>query len=97
VLDIATRGGAACLGRDGEIGQLSVGAVGDLVVWLMDGVRYAGAHTDPIEAWLRCGPTAATHTVVNGHLVVEGGQLTVPGVEDILRRHRGVSTRLQLV
>ncbi len=97
VLDIATRGGATCLGRAGELGQLSVGAVGDLVVWRLDGVRYAGAHTDPIEAWLRCGPTAATHTVVNGRLVVEDGQLTVPGVEDILRRHRGVSTRLQLV
>ena len=31
-LEIATRGGAGCLGRTGEIGELSVGAVGDLVV-----------------------------------------------------------------
>jgi cytosine/adenosine deaminase-related metal-dependent hydrolase len=97
VLDIATRGGAACLGRSGEIGQLTVGAAGDLVVWRMDGVRYAGALSDPIEAWLRCGPAAATHTVVHGRLVVEDSQITAPGVEDILRRHRGVSRRLQLV
>src|SRR5207247_373872 len=33
VLDIGTRGSAGCLGRDGEIGQLSVGAAGDLVCW----------------------------------------------------------------
>jgi cytosine/adenosine deaminase-related metal-dependent hydrolase len=33
VLEIATRGGAACLGRTGEIGELSVGACGDLAVW----------------------------------------------------------------
>ena len=31
-LEIATRGGAGCLGRSGEIGELTVGAVGDLVV-----------------------------------------------------------------
>src|SRR3982750_4829909 len=42
-LEMATRGGAACLGRTGEIGQLSVGACADLVVWGLDGVRFAGA------------------------------------------------------
>ena len=55
-LEIATRGGAACLGRTGEIGELSVGACGDLVVWAADPIAYAGALTDPVEAWLRCGP-----------------------------------------
>ncbi|MGH3215481.1 MAG: amidohydrolase family protein, partial [Trebonia sp.] len=50
VLDIATRGSAACLGRTGEIGELSVGAAGDLVCWPQEGVRYAGALIDPVEA-----------------------------------------------
>ena len=95
MLDIATRGGASCLGRDGEIGQLTVGAVGDLVVWPLTGLAFAGAHTDPIEAWLRCGPNAARHTVVGGRLVVRDGTLVPPGVEDILRRHETVSKRLQ--
>ena len=72
-LEIATRGGAACLGRTGEIGELSVGACGDLVVWGLDGVRFAGALSDPVEAWLRCGPVSARHTVVGGRLVVEDG------------------------
>ncbi|MCW2692573.1 MAG: amidohydrolase [Mycobacterium sp.] len=95
VLDVATRGGAACLGRTGEIGQLSVGSVGDLVVWREQGLAFAGAVSDPIEAWLRCGPSAAWHTVVAGSVLVEAGQLTLTGVEGMLARHRAASLRLQ--
>lgn len=95
VLDMATRGGAACLGRTGELGELTVGAAGDLVCWPLEGVAYAGALTDPIEAWLRCGPAAARHTVVAGRPVVEHGVLVAPGVEDMLTRHRAASARIQ--
>src|ERR1700720_1393654 len=35
-LELATRGSAACLGRTGELGQLSLGAVGDLVCWPLE-------------------------------------------------------------
>jgi cytosine/adenosine deaminase-related metal-dependent hydrolase len=94
-LEIATRGSARCLGRDGEIGQLSPGAVGDLVCWPLEGVAFAGALTDPIEAWLRCGPVAARHTVVNGKLVVEDGTIVAPGEADMLVRHRAISARIQ--
>ena len=55
-LEIATRGGAACLGRNGEIGELSIGAVGDVAVWKLEGPQFAGVIDDPIEGWLRCGP-----------------------------------------
>jgi len=97
VLDIGTRGSAACLGRTGEIGELSVGAAGDLVCWPQEGVRYAGAHVDPVEAWLRCGPVSARHTVVAGKALVRDGELTVPAadVEDRLRRHAVASARVQ--
>jgi cytosine/adenosine deaminase-related metal-dependent hydrolase len=97
VLDIATRGSAACLGRTGEIGELSVGAAGDLVCWPQEGVRYAGALIDPVEAWLRCGPVSARHTVVAGKVLVRDGELTVPGadIEDRLRRHAAASARVQ--
>ncbi len=94
-LEIATRGSAACLGRTGELGQLSVGAVGDLVCWPLGGIRFAGALTDPIEAWLRCGPSGARHTVVNGAVVVEEGKLVASGEEEMLRRHREISARIQ--
>ncbi|WP_296604811.1 8-oxoguanine deaminase [Nocardioides sp.] len=94
-LDIATRGSAACLGRTGELGTLTVGAVGDLVCWPLSGIAFAGALTDPVEAWLRCGPVAARHTVVAGRPVVEDGALVHPGLEDVLRRHRAAASRLQ--
>ncbi|MFL6130554.1 MAG: 8-oxoguanine deaminase [Mycobacteriales bacterium] len=94
-LEIATRGGAACLGRAGEIGELSVGACADLAVWPLTGVPYAGALSDPVEAWLRCGPTAARHTVVAGEPVVLGGAPVHPGVAEMLARHRIVAARLQ--
>src|SRR5499426_721747 len=95
VLDIATRGGAGCLGRDGEIGQLSVGAAGDLVCWPQQGVAFAGALTDPVEAWLRCGPTAARHTVVAGRVIVRDGAFAVPGGDGILARHAAAAARIQ--
>jgi cytosine/adenosine deaminase-related metal-dependent hydrolase len=94
-LEMATRGGARCLGRDGEIGQLSVGAAGDLCVWPLDGVRAAGAWSDPIEAWLRCGPFSPRHTVIAGRSVVEDGRLTHPGEAAILRRHEAAARRIQ--
>jgi cytosine/adenosine deaminase-related metal-dependent hydrolase len=96
-LEIATRGSAGCLGRTGEIGQLSVGAAGDLVCWPLEGLAFAGALTDPVEAWLRCGPVASRHTVVAGRAVVRDGRIVAAGVEDILARHRTVAARLQHV
>ncbi len=94
-LEIATRGSARCLGRDGELGQLSPGAVGDLVCWPLEGVQFAGALTDPVEAWLRCGPVSARHTVVHGKVVVRNGTIVVQGEADMLRRHRTISARIQ--
>jgi cytosine/adenosine deaminase-related metal-dependent hydrolase len=94
-LEIATRGGAGCLGRTGEIGELSVGAAGDVAVWSLDGPRFAGAVADPIEAWLRCGPVSATHVVVNGRLVVQRGELTSPKVHEMLRSHDRLARRMQ--
>jgi cytosine/adenosine deaminase-related metal-dependent hydrolase len=94
-LEVATRGSAACLGREGEIGQLSVGAVGDLVVWPIDGIAHAGALSDPVEAWLRCGPSRARHTVIAGRCVVEDGELVASDVEAKLAQHRLVATKMQ--
>ena len=94
-LEMATLGGAACLGRTGELGVLEAGAVGDVAVWSLAGPSFAGAVADPIEAWLRCGPAVARHTVVHGRPVVRDGVLVHPDVEDRLRAHRAVAARLQ--
>ena len=65
-LEMATLGGAACLGRTGELGVLAPGAVGDVAVWSLTGPAFAGAIADPVEAWLRCGPIGARDTIVRG-------------------------------
>jgi len=95
VLDMATRGGARCLGRAGEIGQLTVGACADIAVWPLDGVSFAGALDDPLEAWLRCGPTRPRHTIVDGQFIVENGDVVPPGTEEMLVRHRRAAQQMQ--
>ena len=72
-----------------------MGAVGDVAVWSLDGPAFAGAIADPVEAWLRCGPVGARHTIVAGRPVVEDGAVVHPGLEEMLRRHRAVSARIQ--
>ena len=94
-LEMATREGAACLGREGELGELSVGAVADVAVWDLTGVQHAGAIGDSVEAWLRCGPGAARDTIVGGRVVVRGGALDCVGVADLREEHHRQSVRIQ--
>jgi len=94
-LEVATIGGAGCLGRMGEIGELSVGAVADVAIWSLTGPAFAGAIADPIEAWLRCGPTGARHTIVHGRLIVADGQLVSDRLPEMLQAHMTWSERLQ--
>jgi cytosine/adenosine deaminase-related metal-dependent hydrolase len=97
VLEMATTGGAACLGRTGEIGVIAPGAVGDLAIWDQTGPAHAGAVVDPIEAWLRCGPTGARHTIVAGRQVVSDGRLVSDRVDEILAAHTVEARRIQRV
>ncbi|MRX34023.1 8-oxoguanine deaminase [Aminobacter sp. MDW-2] len=94
-LDIATRGGGACLGWEDEIGHLRPGACADLVVWSMSDVALAGAHSDPVEAWLRCGPAVAGTTVVAGKVLVEDCRPVMTELGDVLREHARHSRRMQ--
>jgi cytosine/adenosine deaminase-related metal-dependent hydrolase len=95
VLELATLGSARCLGREGTNGVLAPGACGDVAVWPLEGVRFAGAHTDPVEAWLRCGPVSARHTVIAGKPVVRDGAFAAPGLDEMLRRHEQISREWQ--
>ncbi|MGO1635466.1 8-oxoguanine deaminase [Corynebacterium variabile] len=97
VLDAATRGGARCLGWEDETGHLTPGACADLVIWTATPEAMAGALSDPVEAWLRCGPQHADTTVVAGRVLVSEGRLAHPGHSDILTTHRRIATELQNV
>lgn len=94
MLDMGTLDGAACLGRVGELGVLTPGAAGDLVVWDLEGPRYAGA-TDPVEAWLRCGPGRARDTIVQGRAIVRDGRLVSPRLADVLAAHDQAARAMQ--
>lgn len=94
-LEVATVGGAGCLGREGELGSITVGAVGDLAVWSLTGPTFAGAIADPIEAWLRCGPTGARDTIVNGRTVVRDGVLVSDRLGEMLATHATLSHKIQ--
>ncbi|PYD51892.1 8-oxoguanine deaminase [Komagataeibacter saccharivorans] len=94
-LDMATRGGAACLGREDELGHLRPGACADLVIWKMSDIALAGALTDPVEAWLRCAPAVAGTTIVNGRILVEDGVPLMSSLNDILRAHTREARRIQ--
>ena len=74
VLELATRHGARCLGRDDELGQLSAGAVADVALWDLRDPGYAGI-ADPVAA-LAFGPTRHVDALlVAGEVVVEDGEL----------------------
>lgn len=67
VLEMATLGGAACLGRD-DVGALEIGRACDLAVFDLQAVGYDGAH-DPVAALLLCHPEPARAVVVGGNVI----------------------------
>lgn len=74
VLELGTRHGARCLGREDELGHLSAGACADVALWRMDEPAQAGI-ADPVAA-LVLGATRGVDTlIVNGEVVVAGGEL----------------------
>jgi cytosine/adenosine deaminase-related metal-dependent hydrolase len=73
-LELATLHGARCLGREDELGHLSVGALGDVALWELSEIGFAGI-ADAVAA-LAFGPARHVHTLlVGGHAVVADGEL----------------------
>ncbi len=95
VLQIATVGSAACLGREDGLGTLRPGAPGDVVVWNLDEVAFAGVHTDLVEGFLRCGPVRARDTIVSGRLLVRDGVPLSNKLHDAVAAHRRISREWQ--
>jgi cytosine/adenosine deaminase-related metal-dependent hydrolase len=92
-LELATRGGAACLGRP-EIGWIGPESAADFAVFDLDEeIAASGAH-DPVAALLLCGPLRAHTVVVNGRVVVDEGQLLTENLARLLPRHREAARRL---
>ncbi|MGQ0502768.1 MAG: 8-oxoguanine deaminase [Panacagrimonas sp.] len=92
-LRIATRGGAAMLGRE-ELGSVEAGKAADLVAFRVDGLEHAGAQTDPVAALLTCSPVRAWVSVINGRVVVDQGHIPGLDLPSLIARHQAASRRL---
>jgi cytosine/adenosine deaminase-related metal-dependent hydrolase len=91
-LRLATRGGAAVLGR-GDIGSLEPGKRADFAVWRTDGLELGGA-SDPVAGLVLSGPHRVDRLVVGGEDVVRGSALVRADEAEIAREHRRQAARL---
>jgi len=92
-LELATRGGAAVLGRS-DIGALQPGRCADFVAIALDRLDYAGALHDPVAAAVLCAPVGVDRTVVHGRTVVEGGRLVTLDLPPLVERHNRLAAQL---
>ncbi len=82
LLHMATRGGAACLGRD-DLGALAAGMQADIAAWDLRRVDRIGVH-DPIAGLLLTGlSSAASFVAVGGEVLVEDGAAVTLDVDAI--------------
>ncbi len=89
-LEIATRGGAAVLGRD-DIGSLEPGKCADFFSIRLHTVDYAGALNDPVAATVFCAPQKARFTVINGRVVVDDGAVVTVDMRPVIEAHNRFS------
>jgi cytosine/adenosine deaminase-related metal-dependent hydrolase len=92
-LRVATRGGAAVLGRT-DIGSLEAGKCADFCAINLNRLDYAGALHDPLAAAVFCAPVGMDYTVVGGRVIVRQGQLTTLEPADLVARHNRAARRL---
>lgn len=85
-VELATRGGAAVLGRE-DIGQLAPGMAADLAAFDLNRLEFAGALHDPLAALVLCKPSVADLVIVHGRAVVERGHVLTVDLPPVIERH----------
>jgi 8-oxoguanine deaminase len=90
---MATRGGAAVLGRD-DIGVIEPGRRADIALVGVDGLEFAGAEADLVAAVLYCGPVRVRHLFVEGAAVVRDGRLVTADQDEVAAAARRASRRI---
>jgi cytosine/adenosine deaminase-related metal-dependent hydrolase len=83
-LELATLGGAAVLGRAGELGSIEVGKCADLALWRIDGPAHADI-ADPVAALVLGSPPPLRLLLVAGRPVVEHDRVVTVDAERIAR------------
>jgi len=90
-LEIATLGGASVLGRD-DVGALAKGMCGDFIAFKLDSLEFAGgAVHDPVAALVFCAPAKPDMVMVNGKLIVSGGELQTVELPPVIEKHNAIA------
>ena len=92
-LRLATRGGAAVLGRS-DIGSLEPGKCADLFAVNLNRLDYAGGLHDPVSAAVFCQPVKADYTIVAGKTIIKQGQLVTVDEQKLIEKHNKAAERL---
>ncbi len=93
-LQLATRGGAAALGRD-DIGALAPGMAADCIGYRLDTLGLAGgAVHDPLAALVFCQPPHVDLSVINGRVRVQEGALLDVDLPVLVERHNALARTL---
>lgn len=92
-LRLATRGGAAVLGR-ADIGMIAPGQAADVIAYRLDTPAFAGALHDPVAALAFCQPDRVDLSIINGRTVVKDGALTTVDLPLLVETHNDISRRL---
>jgi cytosine/adenosine deaminase-related metal-dependent hydrolase len=93
VLELATLGGAAVLGRT-DIGALEAGRCADFFTLDLNAIGYAGGLSDPVAATIFCAPQKARHCFVHGRAVVTDGKIVTVDMERVVRDHNVLAAAL---
>jgi cytosine/adenosine deaminase-related metal-dependent hydrolase len=92
-LELATRGGAAVLGRQ-DIGSLAPGKAADFIAINLERIDYAGALHDPVAALVFCAPVKVDYNIVGGKIIVQEGHLTSVDLPVLIEEHNQAAKRL---
>ena len=93
-LHLATRGGAAVLGRT-DIGSLEPGKCADFFAVDLNRIEYSGgAVHDPVSAAVFCQPVRVDYTVVGGRFVVREGRVIPVDERKLVQKHNQAAKRL---
>jgi 8-oxoguanine deaminase len=93
-LHLATRGGAAVLGRD-DIGMLAPGMAADIVGYRLDELGLAGgAVHDPVAALVFCRPGNVDVSIINGRERIRDGAFVDVDLPRLIDRHNRIARAL---
>ncbi len=82
LVDMATMGGARALDMEDEIGSLEVGKKADIIIVDTDAVNTQPNYDPYATIAFAAYPQNVTHTIVDGKVIVENGELTTIDIQE---------------